>query len=97
VVGVEVLELGRGAGGGAQGEEGGGVALAEVEANTGFAFDRAPAVGTTPWPDDDAASAIETRVCEAISDVYPQFAESLALSAKALRSRRQGRSGDGRQ
>ena len=63
-----------------------GVALADVEANTGFTFDRAPSVQTTRWPDNDDASAIEGRVCEAIGDVYPQFAESLALSAKALRS-----------
>jgi glutaconate CoA-transferase, subunit B len=73
-----------------------GVALADVEANTGFAFDRASIVESTPWPDDDAASAIEARVCEAICDVYPQFAESLALSAKALGARRPDRSEDGR-
>jgi glutaconate CoA-transferase, subunit B len=64
-----------------------GFALADVEANTGFAFDRGPTVETTPWPDDDTASMIEQRVCEAISDVYPQFVESLALSAQALRAR----------
>jgi len=73
-----------------------GVRLDDVETNTGFVFDRAPTVETTPWPDDDAAPAIEARVCEAIADVYPQFAESLALSAKALRSRCPGRSEDGR-
>jgi glutaconate CoA-transferase, subunit B len=70
-----------------------GFALGDIEANTGFAFDRPREVATSPWPDHEALSTIEERVCDAIADVYPQFADSLALSVRALRSRMSGRSG----
>lgn len=64
-----------------------GFTLRDIEVNTGFAFDRDSAVETTPWPDEETPSVIEHQVCAAISDVYPQFAQSLALSARALQSR----------
>lgn len=64
-----------------------GFALADIEANTGFAFDRSPGVATSTYPDRDTLAAIEERVCDAIGDVYPQFAPSLAFSARALRAR----------
>ena len=73
-----------------------GFTLRDIEANTGFAFDRDSAIETTRRPDDDDPSMIEQQVCEAISDVYPRFAESLALSARALHARLSDRTGAGR-
>jgi glutaconate CoA-transferase subunit B len=70
-----------------------GFALADIQANTGFAFDVSPEVGTSPYPDDGGLSAMEERVIDAIADVYPQFAASLAISAQALRERLSDRSG----
>ncbi len=58
----------------------------EVIENTGFSFDCAETVRTTPIPDDDTLDLIGGTVGRQVAEVYPQFAESLAASAQALRA-----------
>jgi glutaconate CoA-transferase subunit B len=57
-----------------------GRTLEEVRDNTGFAFDVAPTVGTTPMPDDAMRAAIR-GVGPEIAETYPQFAARLAAAA----------------
>ena len=63
-----------------------GHSLTEIEENTGFAFDRASSVQTTPLPDDRTLDLIGGQISSEVAEIYPQFAESLAASAAALRS-----------
>lgn len=62
--------------------------LAGIRANTGFSFDCEPTLRTTRLPDARTLDLIERRVGEEVAEIYPQFAESLALSAGALRALR---------
>ena len=63
-----------------------GHSVEDIVENTGFSFDRAPAVGTTPLPDSETLDLIQGPVSGEIAEIYPQFAESLTASAQALRS-----------
>ena len=48
--------------------------LAEIEAETGFAFDRPAQVPTTQRPGEDTLALIRGPVAEAIAETYPAFA-----------------------
>jgi len=63
-----------------------GHTLHDISENTGFSFDRAPSVGTTPLPDGRTLDLIGGEISNEIAEIYPQFAESLAASAESLRS-----------
>jgi glutaconate CoA-transferase subunit B len=54
-----------------------GHTLAEVEAATGFAFDRATDVAATPDPDRATLALIRGRVLDELSETYPDFAAAL--------------------
>jgi glutaconate CoA-transferase subunit B len=54
-----------------------GHTLAEVEAATGFAFDRASEPQTTPPPDADTLALLRGRVLDDLSETYPDFARKL--------------------
>ncbi len=51
--------------------------LAEVEAATGFAFDRAPAIAVTAPPTEEELRLIRGPVRADLAEVYPRFAASL--------------------
>ena len=58
----------------------------DIADNTGFGFDRAQPVRTTPLPDRRTLDLIGGQISNEIAEIYPQFATSLAASADALRS-----------
>jgi glutaconate CoA-transferase, subunit B len=58
----------------------------DIAENTGFCFDRAQPVRTTPLPDGKTLDLIGGQISNEIAEIYPQFAHSLAASAEALRS-----------
>jgi glutaconate CoA-transferase, subunit B len=58
----------------------------DIADNTGFCFDRAQPVRTTPLPDSRTLDLIGGQISSEIAEIYPQFAKSLAASAEALRS-----------
>lgn len=60
--------------------------LQEILENTGFSFDRPHSIGTTPPPDGEILDAISGAVSDEIAEIYPQFAQSLPVSAAALRA-----------
>lgn len=60
--------------------------LPQVIENTGFSFDHAATVGTTPVPDDNTLDLIGGTISCDVAEIYPQFADSLAKSAQALRA-----------
>jgi glutaconate CoA-transferase subunit B len=51
--------------------------LAEVEAATGFDFDRADPVGETPPPTKDELVLIRGRIREEVAEAYPLFAAGM--------------------
>jgi len=59
---------------------------AEIEQHTGFSFDRAPLVATTPLPDVATCDDIAGAVSDELAEVYPRFAERLRASAATLRA-----------
>ena len=63
-----------------------GHTLQDIAENTGFAFDRAPSLRTTPLPDGETLDLVGGEVSNEIAEIYPQFAESLAASAVALQA-----------
>jgi glutaconate CoA-transferase subunit B len=63
-----------------------GYSVQDIMNNTGFAFDRAPAVLQTPLPDGPTLELLGGQISREIAEIYPQFSESLAASASALRS-----------
>jgi glutaconate CoA-transferase subunit B len=65
-----------------------GHTLDEIRENTGFSFDVAPTLATTPFPDATTLDVIASDVSEEIAEIYPQFAASLADGADALRASR---------
>ncbi len=54
-----------------------GHTVEEVEAETGFSFDRPDAVPETPAPDADTLRLIRETVASQIADPYPKFARRL--------------------
>jgi glutaconate CoA-transferase subunit B len=54
-----------------------GHTLAEVIEHTGFDFDRADEVPTTPAPSPQMLDLMRTRVAHELAEVYPQFAASV--------------------
>lgn len=63
-----------------------GHTLEEIVENTGFEFDRSATLGTTALPDARTLDLIANEISREVSEIYPQFAKSLAESAEALRS-----------
>ena len=55
-----------------------GHTLEEIHDETGFEFDSAPEVPTTPLPQGRALALIRTRVRDEIAETYPKFASQLA-------------------
>jgi glutaconate CoA-transferase subunit B len=53
----------------------------EIVANTGFEFDRAASVATTPEPEPRVLALIRGRIREEIAETYPKFAATLSASA----------------
>ena len=51
-----------------------GHSLAEVVANTGFAFDRPAEVPVTPSPSTETLRLLREVVAPELAEVYPQFA-----------------------
>ena len=51
--------------------------LAEVEAATGFDFDRADPVIETPAPTEAELALIRGRIREEVAEAYPQFATGM--------------------
>lgn len=51
--------------------------LAEVEAETGFAFEREPTVPITPQPSADDLALLRERVAPVLEKIYPRFSEAL--------------------
>lgn len=49
----------------------------EVRAHTGFDYDTAETLGTTPPPSEHMLDALESQVCGDLDAVYPQFAQRL--------------------
>jgi glutaconate CoA-transferase, subunit B len=49
----------------------------EVRARTGFGFEVAPDVSTTPDPPPDTLALLRGRILDELSETYPQFAETL--------------------
>lgn len=62
-----------------------GHSLQDISENTGFSFECAQPVRTTPLPDGKTLDLIGGKISNEIAEIYPQFAESLAASAEALR------------
>jgi glutaconate CoA-transferase subunit B len=56
-----------------------GHSVEEVRDETGFDFDCAPQVPTTPVPQGHTLELIRTRVREEIAETYPKFADQLAM------------------
>ncbi len=54
-----------------------GESVESIEAATGFSYELAETVGTTPSPDDATLALIRGPVREAIAEVYPRFAAGL--------------------
>ena len=52
-----------------------GYSLADVQENTGFAFDHAPEPATTPAPEKAILDIIRGPVADEIARTYPKFAE----------------------
>ena len=59
-----------------------GHTLAEVIVNTGFDFDRAPEVPTTPAPSAETLRLMRQVVAPELAEVYPQFAARVFGAAK---------------
>jgi glutaconate CoA-transferase subunit B len=51
--------------------------LAEIEAETGFAFEREPTVATTTAPSEDDLRLLRDRVAPVLAGIYPRFTASL--------------------
>lgn len=62
-----------------------GATLRKIVDETGFAFDVAPNVATTPLPDAATLALIANEVAADLAEIYPQFAKSLAENATAPR------------
>jgi glutaconate CoA-transferase subunit B len=58
-----------------------GHTVAEIEANTGFEFDHAASVQTTPEPEPRVLALIRGRIRDEIAETYPRFAGTLLASA----------------
>jgi glutaconate CoA-transferase subunit B len=54
-----------------------GHSVAEIEEHTGFAFDRPPAVPTTPPPSAETLRLLRTVIAPQLAEVYPQFAATV--------------------
>jgi glutaconate CoA-transferase subunit B len=54
-----------------------GHTVAEIVENTGFDFDRAASVPTTPEPEPRVLELIRGRMREEIAETYPKFAAGL--------------------
>jgi glutaconate CoA-transferase subunit B len=57
-----------------------GHSVEEIRDNTGFEFDTAAQVPTTPAPDSATLAAIRNGIRSDIAETYPQFAATLAMS-----------------
>jgi glutaconate CoA-transferase, subunit B len=54
-----------------------GHSVAEIAANTGFAYDSLEVVGTTPAPSEDTLRLLRQVVAPQLAEVYPQFAAAV--------------------
>jgi glutaconate CoA-transferase subunit B len=54
-----------------------GHSVAEIAANTGFAYDSPEVVSTTTAPSDDTLRLLRETVAPQLAEVYPQFAASV--------------------
>ena len=59
-----------------------GVSAADVRANTGFDYDEPADVPATPEPDAETLALLRGRVTGELAETYPQFAGTLAPSAR---------------
>jgi len=61
-----------------------GHSLDEVIENTGFEFDRADPLATTPAPDADSLALIRGPVQDRLAAIYPEFVHALAANQDML-------------
>ncbi|MCB1411567.1 MAG: CoA synthetase [Xanthobacteraceae bacterium] len=61
----------------------GGASVSDVRALTGFDYDAADTVSTTPAPDAGTLALLRGRVTDELAETYPQFAATLAAGFAA--------------
>jgi glutaconate CoA-transferase subunit B len=58
--------------------------LDSILSETGFSFDHAQSVPTTPLPEHETVEMIGSEISDEVAEVYPKFAVELKESAAAL-------------